>query len=716
MDQVYEVWIEIQANKKLILDKNKFRETMEKCKKAGMTGIILSVKDTTGFVLYQSSLAEHYSVFDREFDADTDYVAQCFGVIRELGMKCYAAFDVFAEGNKKHRHPAMKGFKDGWQCEVYGLDAAGNAVIQKSTDEKEIKTVGSIDDFGEIFVNPGNEEVRAYELQLLKEFAEKYRPDGIVLDRVRYVGLSTDFSEASRVAWEAYADVTGEKWPEDIYTIENTKDGWKEVPGKYFGSFFEYRASVVKSFIKSVREMIDTCCPEVEFYDYTGSWYPLYYQVGANWASEHYESSEFPWCDSKKLQQTGYAELTDRLLSGFYYSDIWMSEAAAKKLPAYWYSVEGSYEIASKVTDHKEGLIGSLFIEQYKEHPERLQEAMSVCFAKTSGCMIFDLSYIVNYDWWDYMKRVDVKALERTDCTAVNELCKETFREEYHITEERLSHSLFEDPDFSCQESRKIVDPETGKMLGFIGVKVSHNEELYPATAWISIFAVAKEAQKKGYGTMLLNQVCESLHKNGIRKIYLGQDFNNFFSGIPDPDEEKEQFFQKNGFTLNIDRHFDLEADITRNELIDQFDTAPFEKEFSVSTYHGEKEQLLAFLENEFPGRWVFEAKEAIAEGKDPESIVLLWNEDQTEIVGYCMLSVNEHGYGGLGPIGIAKKIRGKHVGDYILNQSLQQLRKIGAVRVNIDWTILKDFYGQFGFQAERLYLAAYKDFEEKRG
>ena len=52
MDQVYEVWIEIQANKKLISDSEKFREAMEKCKKAGMTGIILSVKDTSGFVLY----------------------------------------------------------------------------------------------------------------------------------------------------------------------------------------------------------------------------------------------------------------------------------------------------------------------------------------------------------------------------------------------------------------------------------------------------------------------------------------------------------------------------------------------------------------------------------------------------------------------------------------------------------------------------------------
>lgn len=712
MEQVYEVWIEIQANKERILDKNEFRAAMEKCKNAGMTGIILSVKDTTGFVLYESSLAEHYSVFDADFAADVDYVKQCFAIIRDLGMKCYAAFDVFAEGNKKRRHPQMKGFKPGWECEVYGLDEDGQPVIRKSTDERNIQTVGSIDDFGEIFVNPGNEEVRSYELALLKEFAEKYRPDGIVLDRVRYVGLSTDFGESTKKAWEAYSGVTGENWPEDIYTIEQDENGRREIPGKYFGSFFEYRAAVVKSFIKSVREMIDATCPDVEFYDYTGSWYPLYYQVGANWASEQYESTEFPWCDGRCMAQTGYAEYVDRLLSGFYYSDIWMSEVEEKKLPAYWYSVEGSYEIASKVTKRKEGLVGSLFIEQYKEDPGRLQEAMSVCFAKTSGCMIFDLSYIADYDWWEYMKKVKVTQLEPTDCKELNEICKDTFREEYHMTEERIQKNLFGDLEFSWQESLKIVDSETGKILGFIGIKISKNAELYPDTAWISLFAVRKEEQKKGYGRMLLATVCENLKKQGIKMIYVGQDFNNFFPGIPDPDEEKESLFTKCGFTLNTEQHFDLEADITENALIENFDKTPFEKEFSVDTYRDDQTELLAFLEQEFPGRWVFEAKEAIANGKDPQSIVILWNQDKTEIVGYCMLSVDEKGYGGLGPIGIAKKIRGKHVGDFILNQSLQQLKQIGAVRVNIDWTILKDFYGQFGFKAERLYLAAYKRFE----
>lgn len=44
---------------------------------------------------------------------------------------------------------------------------------------------------------------------------------------------------------------------------------------------------------------------------------------------------------------------------------------------------------------------------------------------------------------------------------------------------------------------------------------------------------------------MLLATVCENLKKQGIKMIYVGQDFNNFFSGIPDPDEEKRKSVYK---------------------------------------------------------------------------------------------------------------------------------------------------------------------------
>lgn len=713
MEQVYEVWIEIQANKKLILNREEFKSVIMKCKELGMTGAILSVKDTTGFVLYKSDLAYHYSCYDDDFKTDVDYAATCFQIIKEAGLKCYAALDVFVEGNKNKPNPYMKGFKHGWECEVYGLDENDKAVIRKSTQSENIQTVGSIDDFGEIFVNPGNPEICKYELELIEEVISRYHPDGIVLDRVRYVGLSADFSEQAKKGWEEYSGISDENWPTDIYEIRKLENSLREIPGKYFGSFFEYRASQIKTFIEEAGSLIHQKFPGTEFCDYTGSWYPLYYKVGANWASEKYESTEFPWCDSKQLMKTGYAEIPNRLMSGFYYEDVWVSEAIKHGKPEEWYSVEGAYDLASQVTNQKKGLIGSLYIEQYKDFPERLIDAVTLCLEKTSGCMIFDLSYIMEYNWWKYMKKVNIESLEEKDMEELFCLCKNVFRSEYHITKEKIEQNLFKDKDFSFSESKKICDVKNGKVLGFIGVKISTNREIYPDIAWISILAVDEQEQKKGYGRLLVNRVYQSLKKLGIKKIYIGQDFNNFFSGIPDPNGEKREFFRDLEFTLNTEEHFDLEADIKQNDDIDRFNVKSFVKEYTTNIYEDNKEELLDFLEREFPGRWVYEAEEAIKSEKNPSEILILWNKEKTEVLGYCMLSVDINGYGGLGPIGIAKKIRGNHVGDYILYESLQQLRRIGAVRVNIDWTILKDFYGQFAFKPDRTYLAAYREMNE---
>lgn len=309
--------------------------------------------------------------------------------------------------------------------------------------------------------------------------------------------------------------------------------------------------------------------------------------------------------------------------------------------------------------------------------------------------------------------KVICKPIEPSDVPELAAICKGTFREAFHITEEKITDHLFFHPEFSAEASRKLIAEETGEIIGFIGVKISGNQELYPNTAWISLFAVRKEQQKKGYGRQLLSETCAYLTEHGICMIYVGMDFENFFSGIPDPDGRKEMFFRKSGFALNADSHYDLEADITQNALIENYCHPEFEREFVVTTYRENREELIAFLEREFPGRWVYEAKEAVHGKGAMENVVLLWNKERTEVVGYCMLSVDANGYGGLGPIGIAQKIRGRHVGDYLLNESLRQAKRIGAKRVNIDWTILKDFYGQFGFKPERTYRAAFYEREK---
>lgn len=404
MKDNYYVWIEIQANKKIISDRDQFRSTMENCVKSGIGSVILSVKDTTGFAIFESAYAPHYSLYDSVF-GKRDYLEDCLNIIHSLGMKGYAAFDVFAEGNRKNPHSQMPGLRnEGWMTEVYGLSDEDRPVIQKVTDSSALHTIGSIDDFGEIFVNPANQETCIYECALIKEVVEKYPIDGVVLDRVRYVGLSSDFSLLTKQRFLEYSKIKDIHWPEDIYTMKRTKEDIRIQYGRYFGSFLEFRAFTISSFMEKVSKMIKECNNKVELLDYTGSWYPLYYQVGANWASKKYIPVEYPLADPAKYSRTGYIEQTDKLLSGFYYEDVTKEQAAENEKPADWYSVEGSAEMAYKVTLGERPIIGSLFLQQYADNLKRMKEAVDMCFIKSDGCMLFDLSYLVENDWWEYIQ------------------------------------------------------------------------------------------------------------------------------------------------------------------------------------------------------------------------------------------------------------------------------------------------------------------------
>lgn len=401
----YFVWVEITANTELILNADRFREAMKKCAERGIDSVILSIKDTSGFTLYKSSRAPHYSELKDCFE-NVDYLKRCLDIVHECGMKLYASFDVFAEGNKHHKHPKMKGLTNpGWMCEVYGLDKEDKPVVQPVASEQPIQTVGSIDDFGEVFVNPANEEVVNYELGLIQEVIENYDVDGIVLDRVRYVGLSADFSKLTLNKWKAAANITEDVKLSDIYQL-NKVDGEIQISyGPYFCSFNTFRAKMVHDFICKVRKLVDASGKNVEFVDYTGSWYPEYYMVAANWASKEHIETSYPATDGKKYAATGYIKEVDRMLSGFYYEDVTIAEAREHKMPADWYSVEGSADMAYGVTHKERPIIGSLYLFQYSQKPEDITRAVDMCFKTSDGCMLFDLCYLVQNDWWHLVDR-----------------------------------------------------------------------------------------------------------------------------------------------------------------------------------------------------------------------------------------------------------------------------------------------------------------------
>ncbi|NLL76219.1 MAG: GNAT family N-acetyltransferase [Clostridiales bacterium] len=307
---------------------------------------------------------------------------------------------------------------------------------------------------------------------------------------------------------------------------------------------------------------------------------------------------------------------------------------------------------------------------------------------------------------------VIISLLEKKDAENIMKIYQECFDSAFQIQEDKLNQSVFDASDFCGEASLIAKDENTGETVGCIVIKLSDNQQLYPNTAWITLLLVKPEYRRRGIGRCMYEKSEKVLRDKGVHKIYIGQDFANLFSGIPSPQKENEEFFRMCGFILNKDKHYDLEADIVNNKKIDDFNTVEFEKEFITDILENEdSDRLLTFLREEFPGRWEYEAETYLGNKGKLENIVILKNRTDSGILGYCMLAVHEDRSGGLGPIGIAHSIRGRRVGDYILSQSLLQLRRLGAEKVCIDWTILKDFYGQFDFLPVRTFRSGYKEF-----
>jgi predicted N-acetyltransferase YhbS len=260
------------------------------------------------------------------------------------------------------------------------------------------------------------------------------------------------------------------------------------------------------------------------------------------------------------------------------------------------------------------------------------------------------------------------------------------------------------------------------RILSAIAVKISDGTlPEYPQVAWLSTLVTDEPNRRRGIGTLLYRRAESELKKAGVKTVLVGGEMHNFFSGIPEPDAEKERFFSSLGFHLNDAAHYDLKADVSKidftrcdiavNETPD-FVTRPMMKT--------DLPAMERFFNEEFPGRWKYEIMNHVASGGDLNEVLLFCRGES--VYGFCKIHVSRdeqngefneqlgRNWGALGPIGISKSLRGEGLGVRLLRDSLRYLQKTGAHQVNIDWTILKDFYGQFGFLPWRTFLAAYKD------
>ncbi len=401
------LWLDGHANFKRLGTKAGVDRVLKDARSAGFTGVILGLKGIDGHVLYPSHIAPVLHEFNG-FRRSSEYNFPAI-VLKEghkLGLKVYFGMEMFQEGEEKGRKGIVYTTHPNWQCQVY----TPHGIVPMS----QTSSVA-------VFANPALPQVREYEISLWQELLRMYKPDGIVLDGARYPDSKiideTDFSNASRVAFQNFIGHKIEKWPQDIFTYKTLPDGKvKQLPGPLFKKWIEWHSAVIYNFIHQVRDSVKKIDPKVVFSDYVGAWYPIYYQMGVNWASRTYNPAKhYSWAEPT-YHRTGYAELVDKMFVGTYFYNVTEKGAVKSHTPSpdptkkpsyyWWYSVDGSAKIAMRVIKGVTPAYGSLYVQQYldKHNPQQFVRAIRADLKLTNGVMIFDVVQLDKYGWWKYAK------------------------------------------------------------------------------------------------------------------------------------------------------------------------------------------------------------------------------------------------------------------------------------------------------------------------
>jgi uncharacterized lipoprotein YddW (UPF0748 family) len=251
------------------------------------------------------------------------------------------------------------------------------------------------------FVNPLNQDVRRYELDLVRELVSNYAIDGLVLDRCRFSNLYNDFSNQTRAAFERWLGRPVSRWPEEIFAFALTP-GDDMTYGKLFRPWLEFRAQVIRDFVADVARTARALKPNLLLGTYVGSWYPSYYAVGVNWGSEK-TGLRYPWF-TPDYPRTGYAEFFDWVCTGCYYS-VPTREDARRDGQNERETVEYAADLSSGAVANGAFVYAGVNAPDYIGRPDAFLRALDAAARQTQGWMIFDLTYINRYDWWSALER-----------------------------------------------------------------------------------------------------------------------------------------------------------------------------------------------------------------------------------------------------------------------------------------------------------------------
>lgn len=407
------IWIDAAANfKDFANNKANIARDLKLAKDAGFTDVVVDIRPTNGDILFKSTVEGAQQVewlaawVDGVYGKVTrtatfDYLQEFIDKGHELGLKVHAGFNTMTGGQGNTLGSQGLLYRDAskkdWATSLSTLSGINNTMEQTS---------------GTKFFNPSNENVQNYLIALLKDLAA-YNLDGILLDRGRFEGISSDFSESTRKNFEAYlGGTTIQNYPDDIMPpgitmIEVIDMVNKGNPPPYFKQWLEFRAKIIYDFMDKARTAVKSANPKIDFGVYVGGWYSSYYEVGVNWASKKYNTSTYyaKWA-SPKYKDYGYAALMDQILIGAYAnpsnvygSNEWtmqgFSRLAKDKIRNDCPMVAAGPDVGNWDAENR--------YTQAQEN-EAIVNSVKACMDECDGYFLFDMIHLKMANQWQYVK------------------------------------------------------------------------------------------------------------------------------------------------------------------------------------------------------------------------------------------------------------------------------------------------------------------------
>lgn len=381
------LWFDAEANFQRFSTQAGIIEMLDKTVEAGFNKIVVDVKPVEGDVLYESAFMTQATAIGSVTvpSRDWDYLQFFLDEAHKRNLKVTVSTTIFPMGMPSTRQgPAYCDSRwNGKTCLQYKPEG----MVDIKNDPSKVAA----------FLNPVLPEVQDFALRIIREIVTNYDFDAYALDYCRFPDYQSDFSQASREAFEQYIGGQIDTWPGDVFTYDAKGE---RVPGRYYKQWWEFRSMVIRDFVARVRTEIKAIKPDVKLEYWAASWWGALYANGQNWASTSFrplsdpEAGYFaPWC-STTYHTTGFADQLDTFLLGTYLPRVYGPNDGE--------SIEFGINRAHRMILNACTYYATVDCSQ---RDFDIEEASYYCLKRTAGLMVFDIVHVINNDMWAAIKR-----------------------------------------------------------------------------------------------------------------------------------------------------------------------------------------------------------------------------------------------------------------------------------------------------------------------